>query len=210
MEVSNNMLAALVIFAMAATLTGTITIVTHLPGQPFSLAGFASETEQGLANVTLATEANIKLVVDTVEFNSIAATPGVSNDTTDFSPHPFVIENNGTARLNISVGEDSADTLWEQNNTATYCFQFNSTPNSSNTVATQFMSAAWTDFSAGQGSRVASATALDSENSPNVVWNLSTVDGKDRATVHLRIEVPDGEEGGTKEATIFFEGTAAA
>jgi hypothetical protein len=206
MEVSNNMLAALVVFAMAATLGGTITIISNIPGQPFPLTGFTSEYEQGIANATLATEANIILLVDLVEFGGIAATPGVSNDTVDFSPHPFVVQNNGTARLNVSVGESNSDTLWVQNDTS-YCFQFNASTNGS-TFVTQYMSTSWADFAG--GAQVASASDLDSEASPNLVWNLSTTGGYDRFNVNLRIVVPMSEEGGAKEATIFFEGTAAA
>ncbi len=206
MEITNNMLAVLVVFAMAATLAGTMTIISNIPGQPFSLTGMAQETGSGLANVTLATEASIILVVDTVEFHGIAASVGTSNDTTNFSPHPFVVENNGTARLNISVGESSGDTLWEQNDTS-YCFQFNSTANTSSTDANQFMAAAWADF-AGNNQTV-DAASLDSEGTPNVVWNLSTETDDDRVTVHLRIEVPENELGGVKKATMFFEGTAA-
>jgi len=195
-----------VLVAMAVSMTGTITLISVMEYEPHRVTGMAQSTGSGIANVTLATEANIHLEIPIVEFNSIAAAVGTSNDTTDFHPHPFVLENNGTARLNISVSEANGNTLWEQNDSS-HCFQFNSTANNSNTLATQYMAAAWADFDG--ANQTDTATDLTPEVTPNLVWNLSTQDGYDLLTIHIRIEVPQGEEGGVKEATVFFEGTAA-
>ena len=208
MNVPDRSLVYLVSIVLSFSIISSVAIFSTYEIRPFSITGMAQETGSGVANVTLASEANILLLVDIVEFNAIAATPGLSNDTTNFSPHPFVIENNGTARLNISISESSTDSLWEQNDSA-HCFQFNSTVNNTLTLATSLVTAAWADFDG--NNETANAAALDPATTPNVVWNLSTTDGGyDIVTVHLRIEVPDGEEGGVKEATMFFKGAQAA
>lgn len=206
MEISNNLLAALVIVAMAVSIAGTMSMISVLPGQPITLTGMQTQERSGIANVTLASEVHIELLVPVVEFGSIASTPGTTNNTADFSPHPFVLRNNGTLVANVSIGEANpgfgSGPLWDQDDTCESCFQFNSTPNGTSGAVAYYD---WTDFSVANGAEADNAASLSTDPA-NLVWNLSTQSsGNQRdVTVHLNISVPTGESGGVKEATIFF------
>ena len=204
MALSNNVLAVLVIAAIATSVAGTVMMMSVLPGRPVVMTGMAQQTATGTALVELESVASIELVVNIVDFGTIESTPDTMNDTTDFSPHPFVVKNNGTVVINISIAEDSADALWVADDTNEDYFQFNSTKNTSDSSAISWYD--WTDFSLSNHAENASAADIVT-NPANLVYNLSaTAEPQEEryATVHLKITVPDGEPGGQKSSNIFF------
>ena len=115
MDISNNLLAVLVIIAVAVSISGTMTTMSLIGGS-VPITGFAQTTATGTAQVELESVASIELVVNAVDFGTIESTPDTTNDTTDFSPHPFVVKNNGSVVINISTAEDSGDALWINDN----------------------------------------------------------------------------------------------
>ena len=204
MEISNNMLVILVVAAMAVSISGTMTMLSVIPGTGFGkLAGMDTETQTGTAQVTLAQETAIKLLVSTVDFHDIAGVAGTTNDTTDYSPHPFVLKNNGTVKVNVSIAESTGDPLWSKDDSCESCFQFNSSPNGSIGAAAYYD---WKDFSAANWAENASAADVDALNA-NLIYNLTTDDTGNAwyANINLNITVPDAEPAGPKSATIFFK-----
>ena len=208
MEISNNMLAALVLIAMAASFTATVTIMSKFPAEQFPITGMAPQTEgTGLANVTLEAEANIKLIVDYVNFVTIAA--GSENDTTNDFPEPFLILNNGTAHINVSIAEQSSALFWDvEDDSCEECFQFNASGNGSTWYQTA-NNTVWTDFSPGQNAEVASFANLYTDP-PNLVFNFSNLAGEKYMEVDIRIDVPNGEPSGYKEGTVLFKASLSS
>jgi hypothetical protein len=205
MEVSNNMLAALVIVAMAVSLAGTMSMLSIIPGKSNQLiTGMQTLQQTGLANATLASAVHIQLRVPTVAFGTIAK--GSVNDTVDFSPHPFVLRNNGTEIANVSIGESTgtgSGPLWAQDDSCENCFMYNSTPNSTSGAVAY---TAWRNFDG--NAEAANAGAL-STNPANLVYNLSnSCTGETPSPcdvdIHLNITPPTSELGGYKEGTIYF------
>ncbi len=206
MELSNNALIALVVVAMAFSLAGTMTMISIIPGGPSTLTGMDTLTQTGVANVTLATETAIILDVSVVDFGDIAGAVGTQNDTTNYSPHPFVIQNNGTVTINISIAEQngSGGELWDEDNNCEYCFQFNSTHNVSASDAVAFYN--WKNFDTTNWAENNSAGDVYADDA-NLVYNLSV---SAYANVNLNISVPSSEGAGQKTATIFFKAYASA
>jgi len=202
MEISNNLLAALVMVAMVVSITGTMSMLSLLPDQLGTITGMQTTQRSGIANATLASEVHIQLLVPTVEFHTILK--GQYNDTTDFDPHPFVLRNNGSSVINVSIGESTSGgsgSLWAQDDTCESCFQYNSTPNGSSGAVAYTV---WTNFA---GSAEAASAGALSTNPANLVYNLTPTDSganERDVDVHLNITPPSGEGGGDKEATIYF------
>ncbi len=206
MEISNNVLAALVLVAMAASLTATMTIMSKFPGVS-PITGMAQTQGQGIANVTLAAEANIKLLVDYVDFVTISTLE--INDTQDNSPPPFLVMNNGSAYINVSVAEDSGALFWDvRDDYCESCFQFNASSNGS-TFYTSYNGTAWKDFSPSQNAEVAGFGSLFTDP-PNLVFNFSNLDNQQYMEVDIRIQAPSGEPSGYKVGTVLFKASTSS
>jgi hypothetical protein len=201
MEVSNNLLAALVIVAMAMSLAGTMSMLSVTTITPNPATGMATTTASGLANATLASEVHINLSRWVVDFKNIGVAPAY-NDTTDFNPYPFVLDNNGSVPVNVSIGESTGNPLWTNDDSCESCFKFNSTPYGANGALNY---SAWKEFNATNGAEVANPAGL-STTTPNLVWNLTreTTNSENRMIIHLNITAPSNEPGGYKVADIFF------
>jgi hypothetical protein len=203
MKISDNMLAALVIVAMAVSIAGTMNTLSMIQGRSGKITGMDTLQQTGTANASLSSETHILLVVSLVNFGSISK--GQVNDTADFKPHPFRLRNNGSTIINVSIGESTSGgqaELWTtgQDNICENCFMYNSTRNGT-TGAVNYT--AWRNFDG--NAEAASAGALLT-NPANLVWNLtgdSLNDARD-VYVHLNITPPTGELAGYKEGTVFF------
>ena len=194
MEVSNKLLAVLVVVAMVVSIGGTMTMVSVFPGRPPVITGRAgTQTAQGIALVDLQSEASIRLIVQIVDFDTIAH--GEYNDTTDYSPHPFVLENNGTDKINVSMWQENGALLWSDYGTQACpeCFQYNVTKNDS---CTYVAATDWSDIVNESGGW----TPTDG----NLVQNLSQGTGTKTIDIQLNISVPSDEPAGSKSATMRF------
>jgi len=206
MEVTNNLLAFLVIIAMVVTITGTLSMLSLMPGLEVPITGMAQSTAYGLANVSLPAEANIQLTVALVNFGNIAAVPGTEETTMYLDPYPFELKNNGTATINVSIAEANATgegLLWDRDDNGTY-FEYNCTKNESTSVATWY--APWTAFNDAHeaGSFVTEPANLDAAPNANLVWNLSSKDTEFAVKVHINVTVPTSEPYAVKQATVLF------
>jgi hypothetical protein len=186
--ISNEVLAVLVIAAMAISLAGTFTTLT-LVTEPEMITGFAAQ--QGLTNVSIGRYGDVVLNVSLVNFGTIQA--GQTNTTTDFVPHPFVLENNGTVFVNVTV---AATSLWDDQepDLGTSNYRVNATQNESGTLSA-------TDGYA------APFTNMDDSPAIDLIDCMNYSDNTDLMTVHIEITVPSGEQSGYKESTVTFTAT---
>ncbi|MBN2330689.1 MAG: hypothetical protein JXC85_02640 [Candidatus Aenigmarchaeota archaeon] len=187
-EINNEVLAVLVIAAMAISLAGTFTTLT-LVTEPEMITGFAAHT--GLTNVSIPRYGDITLNVALVNFNDIAT--GQSNSTSDYDPHPFVLENNGSTFVNVTVG---ADALWVYGGFPATTYQVNaSDDNETGTLSgTDGYAASFFNMPASGG---------------NLIQCMNYSDTTDAMNVHISITVPGGETSGYKESTVTFTGSDA-
>jgi hypothetical protein len=148
--------------------------------------GNVNGTETTWFNVNPPTLIAISLVNNMVDFGNIAA--DATNSTSDGSPLPFRIRNDGTVKVNITV---SSTTLWssEANPTPNYRFAANTTPE--------------------EGLAYNGACSLTSfTNAPSVATLffcfLDFVDGGDEAELEVNVTVPAAESDGNKNSTVTF------
>jgi len=192
MEVSNNVLTVLVIIAVAISIASTITLLSVVPGlRPVPVTGFVQGWWNATATATVASEANIELVVASVAFGNMA--PGSQDTTIDNTPPPFKLRNNGSVAVNISVGVYGSN-LW-----ATSYSDGNFTFNVSNA----------TTGSVYRATRAAWVNMPNSTNALNtawVVWNLSYEPAStDTIDINLNVTVPPDEPaGGQRTCVVKF------
>jgi hypothetical protein len=141
-------------------------------------------------NFTIESLISLKQVVNSTDFGSMS--PGTSDDTTDDSPGPLKIENDGNVLLNISV---NATQLFSQASLGSTNYQFkvdNRTEpgsfNSSGSVTS------FTPFINGF------VLAVD---------RLKYGDSNDMCELDIYVSVPSDEEPGTKSSSIFIKGEIA-
>ena len=201
MEVTNNMLLALVFIAMAISITGTASILSQIPGIS-SITGFGVETQAGEANVTLAQEVSIELLVTSVDFNDLAL--DASNATTNLNvatgPAPLQLQNVGSIACNVSMAVDSGDDLWSDATSPSEYFLFNATTNGS-TSALWYGGENETDKLA---QVPAAGTYPSAAPVATLVYNLSHAEGVDLVLIGLNITAPGDEGAGPKGATLLF------
>jgi hypothetical protein len=183
--VSNNVLAVLVVIAIVISLT-SIAATLNLLGRVPSITGGIT----GTTNVTVPTEITITLPVSTVNFGTMALNS--ENDTTDGSPGPFVIQNDGSVCVNITV---NATQLWSGTNatgTSTY-YRFQSACNETGCVtnSSEDLVSSWTDMPI-------ATTAV------KLVNRLWYTDSKDAVNAHIYVKVPSDEPAGAKSSTVTF------
>ena len=206
MEVTNNLLAFLVIVAMVVTITGTLSMLSLMPGVELPITGMAQGTAFGTANVSLAAEANIQLMVPIVDFGSITAVPGTEETTMYYDPHPFVLRNNGTVAINISIAEANASgdsMLWDRDDNGTY-FEYNCTRNATTTSAVWYSDWKAFDDAHEAGSFSVEPVNLDAAPNANLVQNLSHEITRNDINININVTVPANEGAGTKQATVLF------
>jgi len=216
MDISNNLLAALVIVAMAISVAGTMSIVSLAP-QPYSMTGLAAVTqESGSTNVSVSAEVIIVMDVDIVNFGTIGAresnvTKGlVTAASPSTANHPLVVKNIGSIPCNISMGMNS-DLLWDVltgvgTGTSIY-FQYNTTKNLSGT--TYIWACCPSDPTDGLRNVLNFTTGYSNTDfnstQVNLVYNLSSTNPlQNFLNIELNITVPAGEPTGPKGTTLLF------
>lgn len=132
------------------------------------------------------------------------------NDTTDNSPFPFRVRNDGNVLTDFNITVDTADDwLWDTYSTESTFFQYsidNATAyTSSNTFSEENASFNWSD----------SATTPAWFNIPLTnfsanIRQLNYSDVTDEAEIDVRIQVPSDEPAGDKGSTVTITGWVAA
>ncbi len=134
----------------------------------------------------------ISLPVGSVNFGSLGYLE--ANDSSDNSPSPFVIENNGTVFVNVSVNSSA---IWSQAQSNSSYYQFKVDNVSGEAGAFSWLSSITSWFNSPINSYV---VAIDS---------LNYSDDKDSAEIDVRLEVPPNEGPGAKSSTIIFKAELA-
>ncbi len=137
-------------------------------------------------NYTVFSLQAIQLVTDTINFRDIQ--PGESNDTTDNSPPPLILENSGNINVNVTVNASSS-------------------PFEKASLGTRYFQAKAGNYEAGSINLTTSRTTwLNLTTTPtSFIKELKWQDSSDSARIDIKIEVPLGEPIGQKETNITLE-----
>ena len=140
-------------------------------------------------NFTLTNQISITLTNPTIDFG--IADPDDINDTTNNKPTPFIMENNGNCKTNISI---KATTLWTTKplNTKYLQTKTNTTNTEPGSFNYQKSNTTWTNLT---------------QNYTKLINNLNYTNTNDTAKIDLKIQVPTRESPGTKQTTITFYAT---
>ena len=173
---------------MAISLAGTLSTLSYL-GAETPITGFYS----GITNVTVVRLAAIDILVALVDFHDMVQ--DATNDTSDYSPHPFVVKNNGTTFVNISIW---SDLLWPS--AMPYVndhYRYNaSDDNATNTaLSTQL----------GWVSPWANMANTD-PGVPNLATCINNSPNANTINVHINVTVPTAASAGTHTVTVTFTG----
>lgn len=185
---SNSTLTILVVSAIIISIGG-IFLVNSALQQRAAVTGAAT----GYANVTVATTVAITLTVTEVNFGSMNVNE--NNDTSDGSPAPFNLRNDGNVNVNISV---YATDLWNQtgyqNPTANFLGKCR-------------------DNDAGACGTGSAMAYTQIANTTNTTWypirSLRFPAAFDDAYFDINVTVPPEEGAGPKVSTVTFTGIQA-
>jgi len=131
---------------------------------------------------------SINMTTDLIEFGKMI--PPESNDTSDNSPMPFVIENDGNVKVNVTIG---ATSLWQSlaNPNSKYKFKIDNKTNELNSFNWLASLTSWTNMPL-------TASAILG------LVELKYKDQNDTAEIDIYVEVPPNEMPGTKNSTATF------
>jgi len=145
-----------------------------------------------IRNITINSFVSLSLLTSTVNFGTLELSQ--NDNTTDDSPAPIIMDNDGNVFENVSVY--AADDLWESIANPTDKFQFKI-----GNVTLELGSFNWTASITGfTNLPTAAATA---------VVGLNYSDASDSAEVDIKVEVPSDEPAGAKQSKVVFEAKRA-
>ncbi|MCD6589673.1 hypothetical protein J7K74_00605, partial [Candidatus Woesearchaeota archaeon] len=144
-------------------------------------------------NFTLESLINISLLNANIDFGTIDI--GQEDDTTDDSPQPFVIENDGNIEININAyGEDP---LWDMASLGSNYFMFKA-DNSSELNSFNY-----------SGSITSWVAVPNQSSQVLLIKQLDWHDTSDTAEIDVYVKSPLDEPPGSKNANITFIGEAS-
>jgi hypothetical protein len=208
-EISNQLLAVLVIASIAISIGGTL-MVFRLFWEVPAVTGMGTQ-EMGEANVTVGELVSILLDPYNITFGTLQ--PGESDNTTDDSPAPLVLYNAGTVLANVTMNTNSSvgdAILWNDTTLHSECTSGPSTTCEHFTYFSELNESGSVDTACGLA--CGSGGCQDSWNSVNldaaapeiVVDCLKFVDSTDSVKVHLNVTVPTDESAGPKGVFLVF------
>lgn len=152
-------------------------------------------TEYQPAQTISVTAVAISLPVNSINFGTMNLND--TNDTLDSIPQPFIIQNDGSVSVNITI---EATNLWSDSgaaNPSSY-YRFQSAENETGSVpSTSDLVTTWTNI-ASIGNAIKFAT------------RLNYTDSNDTLKGHLYVLVPSEEAGGAKSSEIIFTAAPAS
>jgi len=152
--------------------------------------GWGSWSSVRHLNVTA--EVDVNLSVDDISFGSLGL--GDIENTSDNSPGPFVLDNDGNVVINVSINSSQ---LWntQSSDSSYYQFKVDNVTGEEGAFSWLLSIVSWFDMPI-TGEVIA-------------VGELNYSDGDDSVETDIRLEVPSGEAPGVKSATIIFTGELA-
>lgn len=173
-------------------LVSTMFIASHIVKDGNGGIAIITGAPVGMATVDVQAAVQISLPASSVNFGNI--TTGESRNTTTNSPPPFLLRNDGTVLVNVSIARDSSSPPL-----------FIGTGGGDNSSSFQYRPAV-----AGEGvSADPSCSLLAWKNVPGAVpevfiCKFNFVDTNDEAEVELLINVPVDEPAGSKAESLVF------
>lgn len=165
------------------------------------LSGFFLQSITGLVTGTAQVEvtgvAQISLPTSTVNFGQIST--GATNNTTDNNPAPFIIQNDGNVKVNVSIERDPLTSP-----------MFSGTGGGDNTSSFQFKADETSETgSFNLATSTTSWTNVPGTTTTNFLNELKQADISDSAEVDLLINVPEDEPAGVKTESLIFTASQA-
>ncbi|MBU0962847.1 MAG: hypothetical protein KKD48_02995 [Nanoarchaeota archaeon] len=185
---SNNLIGGLIIVAMLISIGSTALVLSEIESVPI-ITGRATSTPQGITNVTVGATTYITLPVAFIDFGSLYNNE--INDTTDNSPAPFQLQNDGTVNVNVTIK-------------GTNIFSGTGAANPSSYY--QFACGAG-EIACPTGSVVSFTNMPNSTSSTIAVAQLPYVDSGDQVEMDIKVTVPADESAGAKTSTVTFTAT---
>jgi len=141
-----------------------------------------------ISNFTVAKSVMLKLTNDLVDFGDLL--PGTTQDTTDDSPLPLIIRNDGNYQADL-VNVSANQSIWNSSLAplGTKYAQIKSADYESGSINLSSSKTGWVNFS----------THISS-----LVKNLNWTDASDEARIDLKLEVPSDEPYGKKQTKLTF------
>ena len=176
MEKNSTFVIGLLAVALLVSAMGTLTVVTKTTG----LAA-------GTTNASVTSTADITLTTSSVNFGSVAI--GIAETTSDGSPAPFVVRNDGSVNIDVTVGSTA---LWVQEASTSPYYRVQCRAGTT---------------ACGTGS-VTSYTTMPIGSATKIIGTLGFTDGSDDNKVDIEITAPNRESQGAKSATVTFTASA--
>ncbi|RLI98488.1 MAG: hypothetical protein DRO99_00580 [Candidatus Aenigmatarchaeota archaeon] len=197
MEISNSLVAVLVVAAIVVSVAGTMTTMDILDQYVFSPGEGITGQVWGMVNVSVNQTVALVLTRQEVVFFLNPPSSGLEfmNDTEDNHPRPFALRNDGSTNLNVTLYANQ--TLFEQVSLPTEKFQYKCGDNSSTCDADGGSPASTTSFT-----NVPTSATL-------AIWNMSFQSGNNELEIEINATVPPNEPTGDKITWIEFVGVPA-
>jgi len=185
MKENTSLIVGLLAVVLLVSAMGTLTAVTK-----WSITGL----QTGTTNATVLQTADITLFVNSVDLGSLGI--GDNADTSDGSPPPFVVQNDGSVNINVSVNSTE---LWTA---------IPATTSSNYRVKCRGAEPGYTRGVACGAGSVESYTDMPvNEAATKIIGTLPFIDTGDRNRVDIYALVPIKESVGPKTATVTFIAT---
>jgi len=126
----------------------------------------------------------LTLIINFTNFTSM--TIGTSNDTTDDSPPPLVVRNDGNVLLNLTI---NATALFTSTSVKTTDYQYAAAENESSVYEASCTQTTFADLGT---------------TPTNFICNLAYEDDADQADLEIKITVPNDEPSGTKTSILHI------
>lgn len=177
----------ILIFLLMLLIVLSYLIIGYSNNKPNLITGAVT----GIASVQVAEIVSITLTVNNVDFGVVY--PGTTKDTTDNTPPPFIIENTGNTKVNVTIARDSNSSSL-----------FQGTGGGDNTDSFQFKPGIVEEDSYDTACSPSNWTNMPGTNPSIAICGLRKVENHDSAKIDLKINVPEDESIGAKSETINF------
>jgi hypothetical protein len=215
MEISNSLVGVLIVAAIAISAAGTLTTIDVLNEFLYPMGEQITGRAAGISgtvNVTVNSSLTISWVKQQVNFllNPIDSglTPYFDN-TTDGSPTPLAIRNDGSVTVNVSICATRLFNTSAAVGASDTNYTFKCGDNTSSCDTTGGDNVSIQNFN--PMNITSSTTTCGGDFSPTtmVIWNMSFYEGSDVLEIELNVTAPSGEASGYKKSTLILEASQA-
>jgi len=182
--INNNILAALVVVAILISVVGTSLVFMSNYG---NIRGYAT----GITNLDIESETTLTMVRSTVSFGTLSL--GGTEDTTDNNPAPFLMRNDGSVLVRITV--EATDLFIKAPNPSSN-YQFMCGGTLEVPICPLGSALVWTNMPT-TGSLVP------------LISRLGFADDHDEIEAEISVTVPGDEPAGSKTSIVTFTATEA-